>query len=112
MHAVSLFALALFPATASLPLVSSPAVWDSIPEKTYAVRKEKTPPAAFRFASSQGDGMVLQMAPSQATVWGFMPSSSIGKVSVLFMGQTIKTVDKMWLGSSTWLAKLPATNGG
>ena len=67
------------------------------------------PPAAFRFASSQGDNMVLQMAPAQATVWGFVGQGAA--VTVTFNGQSIKAKASSWLNQSTWLAKLPATTG-
>ena len=56
--------------------------------------------------------MVLQMAPSQATVWGFVPAG--GSVSVHFNGgggEAIAATTQMWLGNNTWLAKLPATEG-
>ena len=65
------------------------------------------PPPPFRFASSQGDGMVLQRAPAQATVWGFVAHGS--SVSVSFGGQTIAATTSIWMKKSTWLAKLPAT---
>jgi len=67
------------------------------------------PPAAFRFASSQGDNMVLQMAPAQATVWGFVGEGAA--VTVTFNGQSITAQASTWLNQSTWLAKLPATKG-
>ena len=68
----------------------------------------------FRFASAQSDGMVLQMAPAEATVWGFMPKESTGHITVNFRGKTIQTTDKVWMGNSTWtwIAKLPPTEGG
>ena len=64
----------------------------------------------FRFASSQGNRMVLQMAPQQATLWGFVDPG--GSVSVHFKGEIILATTATWLNQSTWLAKLPATEGG
>ena len=67
------------------------------------------PPAAFRFATSQSDDMILQMAPLQATVWGFAAEGAA--VSVGFNGQTIAASAGKWLGEPTWIATLPATAG-
>jgi sialate O-acetylesterase len=53
--------------------------------------------------------MVLQMAPLQATVWGFVGQGAA--VTVTFNGQSIKAQASTWLNQSTWLAKLPATKG-
>ena len=53
--------------------------------------------------------MVLQMAPLQATVWGFVAEGA--KVSVSFMGHEIQATAGEWLGESTWIATLPATEG-
>lgn len=56
--------------------------------RTCAVSRRPPPrPSAFRFASSQGDNMVLQRAPAQATVWGFVEPGKA--VQVHFNGQTI-----------------------
>ena len=51
----------------------------------------------------------MQMAPAQATVWGFVGQGAA--VTVTFNGQSIKAQASTWLNQSTWLAKLPATKG-
>ena len=53
--------------------------------------------------------MVLQMAPLQATVWGFVEAGA--SVTVEMNGHTVHATTSMWLNESTWLAKLPATEG-
>ena len=61
------------------------------------------PSAAFRFASSYGDGMVLQAAPSRAMVWGFCkPDAS---VTVKFGAATVQAS----VNGTEWTALLPAT---
>ena len=83
-----------------------------VPWKVYPEATAGGPPpapAAFRFASSQGDNMVLQQSPAQATVWGFVAAGK--SVSVSFQGQSIAaTTSTTWMGQSTWIVKLPATN--
>eukprot|EP00040_Diaphanoeca_grandis_P038616 m.256893 g.256893 ORF g.256893 m.256893 type:complete len:558 (-) comp34804_c0_seq1:142-1815(-) len=78
--------------------------------KDYHVKTLAAPPPAFRFASAQGDDMVLQQAPAQANVWGFCAAGAT--VSVSFNGKTMDATTSMWLNQSTWSAKLPATKGG
>eukprot|EP00039_Didymoeca_costata_P033210 m.41305 g.41305 ORF g.41305 m.41305 type:complete len:558 (-) comp9753_c0_seq1:77-1750(-) len=73
----------------------------------FAVAIAQPPPDTFRFSNTFDDDMVLQMAPSQATVWGFCKSGA--SVSVAFNGQTIQATVSEWLNETTWLAKLPAT---
>ena len=90
-------------------LASASLTWDNQPPKATARALVPVPAAPFRFASSQGDNMVLQMAPSQATVWGYAPEGTA--VTVAFQGQSIPATTSMWLGENTWLAKLPATKG-
>ena len=63
------------------------------------------PVDTFRFASIFGDGMVLQMEPSVAMVWGFCQSGAA--VSVTFGG---KTMDATVTGTS-WTIKLPPVPG-
>jgi hypothetical protein len=63
-----------------------------------------TPPvAAFRFASSHGDGMVLQASPSRSQVWGMCPAGA--SVAVRFRGATVKAS----VNGTLWSAQLPAT---
>jgi hypothetical protein len=82
----------------------------SISTKTDDVVLEPAVAGSFRFASSQGNKMVLQMAPHQATLWGFVdPGAS---VSVHFKEETLAATTGSWLNQSTWLVKLPATEGG
>ena len=97
-------------ATAALAAGPGLDYWDSQPAKVIDLLSAPPAPAPFRFASSQGSGMVLQMAPSQATVWGF--SKEGASVSVGFQGRTIAATTMQWLNQSTWLARLPATQGG
>ena len=63
----------------------------------------------FTLVARPGDGMVLQMAPAQATVWGFVPAGR--SVSVQFNGDTIASTILNWYGNNTWLAKLPRIEG-
>eukprot|EP00035_Acanthoeca_spectabilis_P040094 m.67335 g.67335 ORF g.67335 m.67335 type:complete len:551 (-) comp9859_c0_seq1:1737-3389(-) len=63
----------------------------------------------FRFASSQGDNMVLQQAPASATVWGYVPAGQTVKVT--FNGQSVEATQSIWLGNNTWSANLPPMQG-
>eukprot|EP01052_Picozoa_sp_SAG31_P048278 SAG31_NODE_10029_length_1193_cov_2.914991_1_plen_313_part_01 len=67
----------------------------------------KMPPAPFRFSSAYSDDMVLQQAPAQAVVWGFVPSGS--EVTISFDGKSIDAPVAPYMGESTFMAKLPAT---
>ena len=83
-----------------------------LPPKIYPRSSKLQNQKPFRFASAQSDNMVLQMAPVEATVWGFMSKESTGKITVSFQGKTIQTADNVWVENSTWIAKLPPTHGG
>jgi hypothetical protein len=52
---------------------------------------------------------ILQQAPRQATVWGFVPTGQ--SVTVGFDGQTIPATTGEWVGANTWIATLPRTLG-
>jgi sialate O-acetylesterase len=64
-------------------------------------------PSAFSFANTLGDGMVLQAAPKQAMVWGFVGNGSA--VTVHFGGEDIKAKIVQNIGYKAWKALLPAT---
>lgn len=99
---------ALVAITFALGSPPNPLFWDSQPAKDIALAPPP-PPREFRFASAQGDGMILQMAPNQANIWGFAPEGAI--VTVSFQGKSIATTPSTWINASTWAAKLPAMEG-
>jgi sialate O-acetylesterase len=59
----------------------------------------------FRFASSQGDGMVLQASPSLAMVWGFCPTGTASVTVRLGADTTVHAS----INGSVWAAQLPPT---
>ena len=59
----------------------------------------------LRFASIHSNGMVLQAAPLQATVWGFGGGADV-EVAV-DDGTAVKATRSLWHGQDTWMAKLP-----
>ena len=65
------------------------------------------PCPTLNFTNAHGDGMVLQAAPQQAVVWGFCPPGV--EVTVAFAGQQLLANVSMYLGRSTWSARLPPT---
>ena len=72
----------------------------------------------FRFANMHGDGMVLQMAPQRAQVWGFCPPGDEVTVTIVASplaaaaaAAPIRANVSHWLGNSTWSAMLPPTEG-
>ena len=73
----------------------------------------------FRFANMHGDGMVLQMAPQRAQVWGFCPPGDKVMVTVAASLPAVAAAAAVpiqanisrWLGNSTWSAMLPPTEG-
>jgi hypothetical protein len=63
-----------------------------------------SPPMALRFATIHSDGMILQAAPLQSTVWGYGGSH----VQIAIDGGTPVAATRVsWLGMDSWLAKLP-----
>ena len=64
--------------------------------------------AELRLSNYYNDGMVLQMAPVQANVWGFGTSGETVDISIDGAVVTQTTVD----GNGKWIAKLPATEAG
>ena len=64
-------------------------------------------PAGFRWSNAHSDGMVLQSAPAQAVVWGFVADGA--KVSVSFGGQSVPVETGTYVGESVFTATLPAT---
>jgi hypothetical protein len=68
----------------------------------------------FRFANMHGDGMVLQMAPQRAQVWGFCSPDDVVTVTVTashLVAAPIRANLSRWLGNSTWSAMLPPIEG-
>ncbi|CAI8011165.1 Sialate O-acetylesterase [Geodia barretti] len=65
--------------------------------------------AAFRFANYYGDHMVLQRAPAQANIWGYVDECAA--VNITFNSATISaTVTPDGGTECRWIATLPATD--
>ena len=75
----------------------------------FAAAAAVAPPAppAFRWSNAHSDGMVLQSAPSQAVVWGFVAEGA--KVSVSFGGKSVPAEVGTYVGENVFTATLPAT---
>lgn len=68
-----------------------------------------SPPQPLRFATIHSDGMILQAAPLQSTVWGYGGSD----VNVVIDGGApVAATRSPWLGKDSWLAKLPPQPAG
>ena len=73
----------------------------------------------FRFSNVHGNGMVLQMAPQRAQVWGFTTLGDEVTITIVDSADTgltglsgavpvqIKANTSVYLGNSTWAALLP-----
>ena len=63
----------------------------------------------FNFSNVHGDGMVLQSAPKQASVWGLCPPGDSVTLT-LDGGKPLAASVGEYLGVSTFSAVLPATS--
>ena len=107
-----------------MPPQSSPALLTALLSAAAASAASANPSAdsaasaaPFRFANMHGDGMVLQMAPQRAQVWGFCSPGDEVTVTVVALPSAaaaaapIRANISRWLGNSTWSAMLPPTEG-